>query len=61
MANRLTVKFTVKVICTPSPDSQERLERITRLLLAKYVKDKDTPPHEEREAGSNKGNPATKE
>jgi hypothetical protein len=50
VAKRAPAKFTVKVVYAPSPDFQERLERIARLLLARYVK--DMPPHKESDAGN---------
>ena len=52
MVKKATAKFTVKVVYTPSPDFQERLERIARLLLARYTKDGNIPPHKESEAGN---------
>ena len=52
MAKRAPAKFTVKVVYAPSLDFQERLERIVRLLLARYAKDKGMPPHKESEAGN---------
>lgn len=50
MAKRAPAKFTVKVVYAPSPDFQERLERIARLLLAGYIKDRQ--PRKGSEAGN---------
>lgn len=50
-AKRTTTKFTVKVVYAPSLDSQERLERMARLLLARYAKG-DVPPKGAREASN---------
>ncbi len=44
--------LTVRVIHEPSSDAPARLERVAKLLLAQYVKDKNMPPHKESETGS---------
>lgn len=52
MAKRTAAKLIVKVIHFPTPDCEERLQRVVRLLLARYTKDGNMPPHKGSEAGN---------